>query len=77
MGVLSCDRLGCQNIMCDRLSFKYGYICNECFDELVELGPYANITIFMDSRKEEKLRYQEKISAEILFGEELPFMHGD
>ncbi len=36
MGVLACDRYCCKNIMCDRLSHEYGYICNECFEELVE-----------------------------------------
>jgi len=35
MGVLNCDRTGCENIMCDRYSDKYGYICWECFNELV------------------------------------------
>lgn len=76
MGVLSCDRLGCQNIMCNRLSHKYGYICDECFEELIELGPYANIELFMDSRREEK-DYSDEISAEALFSEEFQFMHGD
>lgn len=35
MGVLACNRKGCRNIMCDRYSSRYGYICNECFAELV------------------------------------------
>ncbi len=35
MGVLSCDRPGCDNIMCDRYSGKHGYLCWECFNELV------------------------------------------
>ena len=35
MGVLECDRIGCENIMCDRYSHEYGYICNDCFDEMV------------------------------------------
>lgn len=33
--VRSCNRLGCNNIMCSRYSYLYGYICNECFEELV------------------------------------------
>ena len=37
MGILPCSREGCENVMCDRLS-SVGYICHECFDELVELG---------------------------------------
>ena len=51
MGVLECNRYGCENIMCDRLSHKYGYICNECFDELILLGAGANIAKFMDTEK--------------------------
>jgi hypothetical protein len=34
MSVLRCTRNGCENIMCDRYSYNYGYICNECFEEL-------------------------------------------
>ena len=49
MGVLQCDRYGCENVMCDRLSHKHGYICNDCFDELVTLGADANIIEFMNS----------------------------
>lgn len=35
MGVLNCYRPGCDNIMCDRYSSKYGYLCWECYEELV------------------------------------------
>ena len=51
MSVLACDRKGCENIMCDRCSRRYGYICNNCFQELVKLGPDANIAIFMGQEK--------------------------
>jgi protein-arginine kinase activator protein McsA len=37
MGVMACDRNGCENIMCDRLlelKVTQKYICNECFEEL-------------------------------------------
>ena len=34
MGVLECDRKGCGNIMCTRYSHTYGYICDECFEEM-------------------------------------------
>lgn len=50
MSVLACDRTGCSNIMCDRLSHTYGYICWECFDELVE-SDTSNIFEFMASDK--------------------------
>jgi hypothetical protein len=35
MGVMACGSIGCQNILCDRYSDDYGYICDECFAELV------------------------------------------
>ena len=40
MSVLACDRNGCDNVMCDRLSHEYGYICHECFKDLVNSGPH-------------------------------------
>jgi hypothetical protein len=37
MSVLSCDRAGCINIMCDRMLFHCSkYICNDCYEELVK-----------------------------------------
>ena len=51
MGVLACNRYGCENIMCDRYSSEYGYICNDCFDELVSLGSDMNIDLFMSLPK--------------------------
>ena len=53
MGVLPCSREGCENIMCDRHSYVHGYICWECFNELVALGPEASIPDFMQSVKRE------------------------
>jgi hypothetical protein len=35
--------------MCDRSSTHYGYICDECFIELVHLRAIANVTAFMAS----------------------------
>ena len=56
MGVKQCDRRGCQSIMCDHYSNKYGYICIECRDELLNLrvicGVEPNIQDFMNSEKE-------------------------
>jgi hypothetical protein len=37
MGVMACFRNGCKNIMCDRYSHEFGYICNDCFSELVDI----------------------------------------
>ena len=56
VGVLPCDREGCENIMCDRIIperlGEYGmeyssYICSECFEELVESGPDTDLEKFM------------------------------
>ncbi|KKN67704.1 hypothetical protein LCGC14_0458490 [marine sediment metagenome] len=60
MDVLTCDRYRCKNIMCDLLSYEYGYICHECFDELVELGIEADIKNFMNSKKKTQHKFNEK-----------------
>ena len=54
MGVKSCGRFNCENIMCDRLSSKHGYICDECFDELIATGPRTDIDNFMKSKKNDE-----------------------
>ena len=36
MSVMECSKNGCDSVMCDRHSNKYGYICYECFDTLKE-----------------------------------------
>ena len=53
MGVMPCGRRGCDNILCDRLSDEFGYICNECFRELVTSN--LNIAEFMDTPHSEDL----------------------
>ena len=50
MGVLACDRVGCESIMCDYYSHDFGYICYECKSELEQKGA-CNIQCFMDSEK--------------------------
>lgn len=49
MSVLTCERRGCANVMCDLFSYEYGYICNECFRELVRSGVRTNIVEFMNT----------------------------
>lgn len=49
MGTRFCNRHNCTNILCDRYSSKYGYICEDCFNELVSLGHTADISEFMAS----------------------------
>ena len=57
MGVMACNRDGCRNIMCTRHSHEFGYICDECFEELTDFllvkGECAKFLIeeFMDSNK--------------------------
>lgn len=49
MGVLACDRQGCENIMCDFYSHTYGYLCSECKTELESFD--GGIGDFMFSEK--------------------------
>ena len=49
MGVMECNRIGCDTILCDRLSNEFGYICSECFDEMVKMN--IDPKIFMKIRK--------------------------
>lgn len=49
MSVLACSRRDCENIICDRYSYEYGYICHECFRELVRVNP-SDIDAFMNTK---------------------------
>ena len=59
MGVLACDRRGCDNIMCDTYIPTVGYICNECKEEFIgttehtmtDAGIMYALTVFMDQYK--------------------------
>ena len=39
MGVLACNRIKCNNIMCDTYVNTIGYICDEC---ILEFKTYVN-----------------------------------
>lgn len=54
MGVLACDRESCENIMCSRYSSRYGYICHECFDELLATEDMG-MREFMETPKKDPL----------------------
>lgn len=69
MCVKTCDRNGCNNIMCDRMSHEHGYICSECFDELVESGSETVVADFMNSKKKRPIN---KNSAFARFDLEFP-----
>lgn len=47
MGVKGCNRTGCDHILCDRYSTEFGYICGECFEDLVRKGVESSINVFM------------------------------
>jgi hypothetical protein len=49
MGVMECNRKGCGEIMCKRYSAIHGYICEDCFSEL--LNSILDVSVFMDSNK--------------------------
>ena len=51
MSLIECDRVGCDVILCDRFSPKHGYICDPCFEELINLGVSTNVDVFMSSKK--------------------------
>jgi hypothetical protein len=51
MGVMPCARNGCTNILCDRYNPTYGYICDECFEELIIKG--LPVEDFIASKKGE------------------------
>ncbi len=70
MSVLSCSRNSCENTMCDRYSYTHGYICSDCFNELVDLGITQNIEEFMDAKKAYP---SNEDSAEAYFSSIFPF----
>jgi hypothetical protein len=49
MGVMTCNRRDCENIMCRRYAPGLGYICEECFEELVTAGVGTDIRAFMST----------------------------
>jgi hypothetical protein len=34
--------------MCDRYSYRYGHICDDHFEQLVQLGPSADLEAFFE-----------------------------
>jgi len=46
MGVLACDRSGCDNIMCDYFSSEFqAYLCCECMEDLQKYLDEGNTDI--------------------------------
>lgn len=71
MSILQCERKGCDNIMCERHSDIYGDLCNECFEELVNLGPEASIDKFMETERRGDASTR-RLAAEARFNIEFP-----
>jgi hypothetical protein len=62
MGVMACDRNGCGQPMCTRASHRFGYICNYCFSELLQIRQsisLESIQEFMETPKDEPLLSKE------------------
>lgn len=51
MGVLACSRQDCEEIMCNFYSDKYGYLCDDCRDDLIKMGPMS-VYAFLATPKE-------------------------
>ena len=34
MGIMYCSKTDCENILCNYYSTEFGYICNDCLNEL-------------------------------------------
>jgi len=68
MGVMACNRKGCDNIMCQRYSGKSGYICGECYIELLEQDPKnpGDVEEFMNTPKK-KVWTEENFSVKDYF----------
>jgi hypothetical protein len=49
MGIMPCNRRGCQAILCEKYSPKYGYICQNCYNELLDYP--IDIASFMMTHK--------------------------
>lgn len=67
MGVLACYRNGCTNIMCDRYSHEHGYICYDCFEELVDIGFTMSIEDFMKTTPKPNNRDAKEAYFNLLF----------
>lgn len=62
MSVLACSRQDCDGIMCEYFSYEYGYLCSDCFNELVASGPETNIKSFLRSPKKPESNENEALA---------------
>lgn len=47
---MECNRNYCDHILCDHYSSEHGYLCNECFQELIDSD--LPIDEFIQTKKE-------------------------
>jgi hypothetical protein len=73
MGSLACDRVGCNRIMCDRLILDHSkYICNECFNEMVEKRKKWSCCMSSDELRAKIEEFMNTpASTELLIGDDL------
>lgn len=67
MGVMPCRKEGCNSIQCRKYNPKFGYICNECFNNLIK---YCN---YKKSISETTIQEFMDMDKSISFSEELDF----
>ncbi len=79
MGVMSCSRKGCTNIMCDTYISDIGYVCSDCQldfkeylkNEEIEATTEGQIRKalkpFMNTRKEERYEEGKEVSVNDFF----------
>lgn len=41
-----CNRRGCENVGCTRYSKRFGYICEDCYTDLIEWCMNSNVLVF-------------------------------
>lgn len=56
MGVMSCSRKNCDNIMCDTYIYDIGYICWECQKEFKEYVEYNKIEVETEGQIKRELK---------------------
>lgn len=70
---MTCAVHGCDNMLCQRFSYRYGYICDRHFQQLIDLGPRVNVARFMaGSHRHPADRDQRAIER---YNTEFPFIH--
>lgn len=71
MGVLTCYRLGCDNVMCDVCVDGIGYICYECESEFKDYLEEKEIDTISEGQMKRELRmFMATIKGEFTEGEQ-------